>query len=133
MGMDDLKQQWAVTLDEKHDTFTVIGGHRGSGKIFFLENMVKFLKEQLKQEKIETERWKSAALYYADKLGSAQNLEVVRCKDCKYSKLDNISRYKSIDGEMDEAGEYECFHSWIVRQWYSGDHFCAYGERRTDV
>ena len=72
MGMDELKQYWAVKLEEKHEPFTVIGGQRGGGKIFFLENAVKFLEEQLKEEKAETERWKSAALYYADKLGSVQ-------------------------------------------------------------
>ena len=72
MRMDELNQQWAVTLEEKHEPITILGGHRGGGKIFFLENMVKFLKEQLKQEQEETERWKSAALYYAERLGKAQ-------------------------------------------------------------
>ena len=114
MGMDELKQQWAVTLEEKHEPITVIGGHRGAGKIFFLENMVKFLEEQLKQEKAEKERWQSAALYYADKLGSMQNLEVVRCKDCKHIET------------IENSIPYCTWHN-------SGcgyDDFCSYGERK---
>ena len=68
MGMDELKQQWAVTLEEKHEPFTVIGGQRGVGKIFFLEQMVSFLKAELEQVKLDRDRWKSAALYYAEKM-----------------------------------------------------------------
>ena len=120
MGMDDLKQQWVVTLEEKHEPFTVIGGQRGGGKIFFLENMVKFLEEQLKQEKTETERWKSAALYYADKLGSARNLEVVRCKDCKWYRC-----------ETNHYGTEQHFcnrHSGLV--CVNENTFCSYGERK---
>jgi hypothetical protein len=56
------------------EPITLIGGQRGGGKIFHLENMVKFLKEQLKQEKTETERWKSAALYYKKKCETMQKL-----------------------------------------------------------
>lgn len=74
MGMDEWYKQLAVTLEEKHEPITIIGGQRGGGKIFFLENMVKFLKEQLKQEKTETERWKSAALYYAEECATMQKL-----------------------------------------------------------
>ena len=115
MGMDDLKQQWAVTLEEKQEPFTIIGGHRGSGKIFFLENAVRFLEEQLKEEKIETERWKSAALYYADKLGSGKNLEVVRCKDCKH--------YDDFETHFD------CNHICGMDHVRPND-FCSYGERK---
>jgi hypothetical protein len=68
MGMDELKQQWAVTLEEKNEPITLIGGQRGAGKIFFLENMVKFLKAELEEIKQDRDRWKSAALYYAEKL-----------------------------------------------------------------
>ena len=110
MGMDELNQQFVVTLEEKHEPITVIGGQRGGGKIFFLENMVKFLEEQLKQEKTETERWKSAALYYADKLGSGKNLEVVRCKDCKHH-------------------HHICLAGFLDRK---ADDFCSYGERKDD-
>ena len=116
MGMDELKQQWFVALEEKHDPITLIGGQRGGGKIFFLENMVKFLEEQLKQEKVETERWKSAALYYADKLGSVQNLEVVRCKDCRRCGV-----YTS--------GNLYCTHPNGLAD-PKPDDFCSYGERK---
>ena len=69
MGMDDLKQQWAVTLEDKREPITFIGGQRGGGKIFFLENMVSFLKAELEEVKLDRDRWKSAALYYAEKIG----------------------------------------------------------------
>jgi hypothetical protein len=99
MGMDELNQQWFVPLEEKHEPFILIGGQRGGGKIFHLENRVKFLKEQLKQEKTETERWKSAALYYADKLGSGKNLEVVHAHWEDGCAVDHNGKevYKSID------------------------------------
>ena len=75
MGMDELKHQWVVTLDKKDDRFTVIGGHRGGGKIFFLEQMVQCLKAELEAVKHDRDCWKSAALYYADRLGSGAKMD----------------------------------------------------------
>ena len=76
MGMAELKQQWAVTLEEKQEPVTLLGGQPGGGKIFFLENMVAFLKAELEEVKLDRDRWKSAALYYAEKLG----------KECSYGE-----------------------------------------------
>ena len=75
MGMDELKHQWAVTLNGKDDRFTIIGGHRGAGKIFFLEQMVKFLEAELEDVKHDRDSWKSAALYYAERLGSGAKMD----------------------------------------------------------
>lgn len=49
---------------EKH---TLYGGQRGGGKIFFLENLVNFLRMELKDVEQDRDRWKSAALYYMEK------------------------------------------------------------------
>ena len=73
--MDSLKHQFAVTLEEKHELITLRGGYRGGGKIFFLENMVKFLQAELEYAKQDRDRWKSAALYYADKLAKETKKE----------------------------------------------------------
>ena len=61
-----------------------------------------------------------------------KRVEVVRCKDCEYGDLDNVSRYRSLDGEMDEAGKYKCCYSWTINHWYDGDHFCSDGKRKND-
>lgn len=63
---------------------------------------------------------------------SGNLVEAVRCKDCEYGELDNVSRYRSIDGEMDEAGKYKCCYSWAINHWYDGEHFCADGKRRNN-
>jgi hypothetical protein len=60
-------------------------------------------------------------------------VEVVRCKDCKYSKLDNVARHKTVDGETDDTTVYCCFYHWDYNVWNKGDHFCSHGERRADV
>ena len=50
-------------------------------------------------------------------LPSADVVEVVRCKDCKYYDYEN-------DNCLDESG--------FGRTWKPTD-YCSYGERRTDV
>ena len=69
--MPNTSEQWFVSLEEPHEPITIYGGQRGGGKIFALENIIAFLKESLKQAKEETERWKSAALYYHEILATA--------------------------------------------------------------
>ena len=71
---------------------------------------------------------------YVEKLPSADVVEVVRCKDCKY-------RPKSIDGATqgfdvwfayDSKCPCECDDGWY--NWYpKDDWFCANGERRADA
>jgi hypothetical protein len=73
--MDELKHTWTVNLDEKDARFTFIGGTRGTGKIFFLEQMVKFLQAELEAVKYDRDRWQSAALYYAERLGSGAKMD----------------------------------------------------------
>ena len=45
---------------------------------------------------------------------------VVRCKDCKHGELD--------EAERDDY--YLCHYHGC--DWNDGDHFCSYGERRSD-
>jgi len=47
-------------------------------------------------------------------------VEVVRCKDCKYSEIDN----------PDFPDQYLCNHNGM--DWNPGDHFCSYGEKVTE-
>lgn len=48
-------------------TYTMYGGQRGGGKIFFLETLVSFLQKELEEVKQDRDRWQSAALYYMEK------------------------------------------------------------------
>lgn len=59
-------------------------------------------------------------------------VEVVRCKDCRFSELDKAARYKPIDGEA-EKPVYRCFYHWNCNETVSRNHFCSHGERRIDV
>ena len=56
------------------EKFLVYGGKRGGGEIFFLEQLVSSLRQQLKATEVDRDRWKSAALYYRD-LYKKQNKE----------------------------------------------------------
>ena len=47
---------------------------------------------------------------------SVDAVEVVRCKDCKYSEWDC------------DCGLYLCLYHGC--DWNNGDHFCSYGERK---
>lgn len=53
---------------------------------------------------------------------AADVVEVVRCRDCKHS-------YR-IDGAKEE---YDCAKISAFAKFFPGDHFCGYGERKTDV
>lgn len=52
---------------------------------------------------------------------AADVAEVVRCRDCKHS-------YR-IDGAKEE---YDCAKISAFAKFFPGDHFCGYGERKTD-
>ena len=57
---------------------------------------------------------------FIDKEPAADVVEVVRCKDCLYSK----ERY----------GHMECIHGVSYRNtWNKPDFFCSYGERKEGV
>lgn len=64
---EKLQQASNVYTTTENEKYTMYGGQRGGGKIFFLENMVAFLKAELEEVKLDRDRWKSAALYYAEK------------------------------------------------------------------
>jgi hypothetical protein len=50
---------------------------------------------------------------------TVEAVEVVRCKDCKYSEWDC------------DCSLYLCLHHGC--DWNDGEHFCSHGERRTNV
>lgn len=52
---------------------------------------------------------------------AADVVEVVRCRDCKHSHR--------IDGAKEE---YDCAKISAFAKFFPGDHFCGYGERKTD-
>ena len=52
---------------------------------------------------------------------AADVVEVVRCRDCKHS-------YR-IDGAKEE---YDCAKISAFAKFFGGNHFCSYGERKTD-
>ena len=57
----------AVSAIKENKKYTMYVGQRGGGKIFFLENLVSFLRKELEEVKQDRDRWKSAALYYMEK------------------------------------------------------------------
>ena len=68
-----MKTRLFVGLDDNNDEpVTLYNGQRGGGKIFFFENMVAFLKASLEEVKEDRDRWKSAALYYAEMLAKKE-------------------------------------------------------------
>lgn len=58
---------------------------------------------------------------FIDKEPAADVVEVVRCRDCKHS-------YR-IDGAKEE---YDCAKISAFAKFFPGDHFCGYGERKTN-
>lgn len=58
---------------------------------------------------------------FIDKEPAADVVEVVRCRECKHS-------YR-IDGAKEE---YDCAKISAFAKFFPGDHFCGYGERKTD-
>ena len=60
-------------------------------------------------------------------------VEVVRCEDCKHGKLEDVMYYRTVDGETNDTTLYRCYYRWNYSELNKGEHFCSYGERRTDV
>ena len=58
---------------------------------------------------------------YIEQIPAADVVEVVRCRDCKHSYC--------IDGAKEE---YDCAKISAFAKFFPGDHFCGYGERKTD-
>lgn len=58
---------------------------------------------------------------FIDKEPATDVVEVVRCRECKHS-------YR-IDGAKEE---YDCAKISAFAKFFPGDHFCSYGERKTD-
>ena len=52
-----------------------------------------------------------------EQLPTADVVEVVRCKDCKYGEVD----------DADFPDQYFCNQNGC--DWNEGNHFCSYGER----
>lgn len=69
------------------------------------------------------------AMAFIEKVPAADVVEVVRCKDCKHSKIDNSGTTICIlNSECDaETGVDYGFISYC-----SENHFCSYGERITN-
>ena len=68
-----MKTKLFVGLDENDDEpITIYNGQRGGGKTFHLENIIAFLKASLEEVKEDRDRWKSAALYYAEMLAKKE-------------------------------------------------------------
>ena len=84
-------------MDNEKDMF--FGGQRGGGKIFFLEQLVSSLREQLKATEVDRDRWKSAALYYRDRYikqkQEENNMETMRAMELRDTvEMMNSEDYK---------------------------------------
>lgn len=69
-----------------------------------------------------------ADVVFADDIENAptvDDVEVVRCKDCKYYYKDKIKGFICRHPELDY--DIECYDHWINT---NPDDFCSYGERK---
>ena len=57
----------------------------------------------------------------------ADFVEVVRCKDCVYGKLDKAAFYHDVYGNENDTTLYHCLYGFGHNK---GEHFCSYGERK---
>ena len=64
--MSELEGKWYVPLEDSHEPVTFIGGQRGSGKVFFLENALRYVKEENKQLHLKLETITKDRDYYRD-------------------------------------------------------------------
>lgn len=64
-----------------------------------------------------------------DKINGLPILEVVRCKDCTFCKVDNSVFMKDVFGNENETPNYHCLKGYGYNK---PNHFCSYGKRRTD-
>ena len=56
-------------------------------------------------------------------------VEVVRCKDCAFCKVDNSVYMRDVFGNENDTPRYHCLMGYGYNK---PDHFCSYGERRKD-
>ena len=54
-------------------------------------------------------------------------VEVVRCKDCAFCKVDNSVYMRDVFGNENDTPRYHCLRGYGYNK---PDHFCSYGERR---
>ncbi len=104
--------------------YTMYGGQRGGGKIFFLEQLVSSLRERLKATEVDRDRWKSAALYYRDlyiKQKQEENIMNCTCGDNRFEIIqrakDDLRQATNIDGSPDEVAVLD---SILFRAWQMG-------------
>lgn len=77
---------------------------------------------------IEPNDYKGIAFYFLkqlDEMPSADVVEVVRCRDCKYAHLTYSGDCKQCDMWVDDD-------DLQLTLYLDGDFYCSYGERRTD-
>lgn len=64
--MAELERNWFVPMEESHEPITFIGGQRGGGKIFFLENALRAVQAENKQLHLKLETITKDRDYYRD-------------------------------------------------------------------
>ena len=52
--------------------------------------------------------------------------ELVRCKDCRFA-------HRTYDGACKQCEQIKDDDDVMLTVYFPGDHYCAYGERRTDT
>ena len=65
--------------------------------------------------------------YTLENLPTVDAVEVVRCKDCTFCKVDNTVYLKDVFGNENDTPRYHCLMGYGYNK---PDHFCSYGERR---
>jgi hypothetical protein len=61
---------------------------------------------------------------------NAPTVEVVRCKDCKHGIWDEEEQMWECVLEVDLNGDLDTYS--MFHEYNDGEHFCSYGERKTD-
>ena len=64
-----------------------------------------------------------------DEAPTVDAVEVVRCKDCNYGKLDDAAWCHDVYGNENDTTLYHCLYGFGHNKC---DHFCSYGERKGD-
>ena len=107
-----------------NEKFIFIGGQRGGGKIFFLEQLLAAKRIQLKETEEDRDRWKSAALYYRDlyiKQNQEENIMNVTCGDNRFEIIQKAKEdlIKSTNIEM-AKDEMAVLDNILFRAWQMG-------------
>ena len=101
-------------------TYTVYGGKRCGGQILELGKLLTFKDEQLREAQKEIERWKSAALYYAEKCGSMRKwIPVSERLPDKKKVIDGDVYYRNVAVRIKNR-----LHETIA--YYDPEHECWY-------